>query len=408
MAKSAEDGYLSTYAEPETQLLGSFPDYQYEHVLVIPAYQESAEFLKQYKKKFTDKHLLVILVVNQPESNDDEVAQLALCHVARSSKKHKWQEQHLALHSLTQHCDVLLVRRFEQTLRIPDKYGVGLARKIGADLALTLMQRGHITSPWIACTDADAELPRNYFNILQKQSPNVDVLTFDYDHQGADDELQSATKLYESSLKYYQAGLGWAGSRYAFHAIGSCLVVNRHAYAIHRGIPKRPAGEDFYLLNKIAKRGVIKHLADERIVIVSRISNRTPFGTGTAVETILATDDQHYDYYHPECFVCLKSLLEQLHTLPAQASIDQWLSLLPEKFRAILNTLGLEKFHIHHQKQGFTQDQLKDEVQCWFDGLKTLQFMHYLRDNHYPDMPLCKALTQAKFLSNTNPNSLEL
>ncbi|NNJ73424.1 MAG: hypothetical protein HKP09_09610 [Enterobacterales bacterium] len=407
MVKSTEDGYLSTYAEPETKLLGSFPDYQYRHVLVIPAYQESAEFLKQYQKHFTDIHLLIILVVNQPESDDDEVAQLALCNAAQSSEQ-RWQEEHLALHSLAQHCDVLLVQRFKQTRRIPEKFGVGLARKIGADLALALMLRGNITSPWIACTDADAELPRNYFNILKKQSSNFDALTFDYDHQGANDQLQSATKLYESSLKYYQAGLAWACSRYAFHAIGSCLVVNRNAYAVHRGIPKRPAGEDFYLLNKIAKRGVIKHLTDEPIVIFSRISNRTPFGTGTAVNKIITTKDRHYDYYHPECFVCLKSLLEQLQTLPTQASFEHWLSHLSETFREIMVKLALEKFHTHHHKQGFSQDQLKDEVQCWFDGLKTLQFIHYLRDNHYPDMSLSKALTQAKFLSNSTPNSLEL
>ena len=45
----------------------------------------------------------------------------------------------------------------------------------------------------------------------------------------------------------------YARSPYAFHTIGSTMAVSANHYAKVRGFPKREAGEDFYLLNKLAK-----------------------------------------------------------------------------------------------------------------------------------------------------------
>ncbi len=69
-----------------------------------------------------------------------------------------------------------------------------------------------------------------------------------------------ATQLYELSLRYYVAGMKFARSPYAFHTIGSSMAVSPVHYARVRGFPKREAGEDFYLLNKLAKLGSVLEL----------------------------------------------------------------------------------------------------------------------------------------------------
>ena len=62
-------------------------------------------------------------------------------------------------------------------------------------------------------------------------------------------------------MSYYVAGLAMAGSRYAHHSLGSTIAVHAKTYAAVRGYPKRSAGEDFYLLNKICKLAPVERLA---------------------------------------------------------------------------------------------------------------------------------------------------
>jgi hypothetical protein len=44
----------------------------------------------------------------------------------------------------------------ERSQGLPHKEGVGLARKIGCDIALSLYERGTLKSRWLHTTDADA------------------------------------------------------------------------------------------------------------------------------------------------------------------------------------------------------------------------------------------------------------
>ena len=90
-------------------------------------------------------------------------------------------------------------------------------------------------------------------------------------------------------MSYYVAGLAMAGSRYAHHSLGSTIAVHAKTYAAVRGYPKRSAGEDFYLLNKICKLAPVERLAGPALSIEARISARVPFGTGPALRRLLKT-----------------------------------------------------------------------------------------------------------------------
>ncbi len=308
--------------------------------------------------------------------------------------------------------DVLLVDRFSEAYKLPPKCGVGHARKIGADLAASLIHNGRIHSPWIHCTDADVQLPETYFSCT-KQKHNISsknaALIYPFHHNDDDrneknSEVILATQLYELSLRYYVAGMRFAESPYAFHTIGSTMAVNAVHYARVRGFPKRAAGEDFYLLNKLAKVGSVLELAPgedcKPIVIESRRSDRVPFGTGAAVNKITDLTDpvEDFRFYHPVVFELLQLWLQSLTTIWESGSSDLTESIFahqtgdPDQSRkrqALLD--GLKKIKTgqaleHAFRQSKNPEQFVRQMHTWFDAFRTLKLTHHLRDFHQPNI----------------------
>ena len=157
--------------------------------------------------------------------------------------------------------------------------------------------------------------PDDHFDLGDVEGrSDVAAAVFPFRHEPSPDpHVTRATALYELSLRYYVAGLAWAGSPYAFHTLGSIFAVTTDAYAAVRGFPRRDAAEDFYLLNKAAKIGNVARVASAPVRIRSRVSDRTPFGTGASVGRATMTTERVF--YAPECFVGLRSVLESLSSL---------------------------------------------------------------------------------------------
>ena len=301
--------YLAHYAEPETQYLASFPaQYSYQHVLVIPAFQETEAFIQRFANSVLAlPQCLLIVVLNQPDSDfgrEHQQAQSDLAASISAQGQLLWQHENLRLIDLPSASDtssnnsaILLVDRF--TKPIPADQGVGLARKIGADLAVNLFITGNIKSRWIHSSDADAYLPDNYFTAHADQSTSLNrslhaavATCCNFFHHSDQQAIHQANLRYENALRYYVAGLAYAKSPYAYFTIGSILSFDMLAYCQARGFPKRSAGEDFYLLNKLAKLGDVVYLADVIIKLDARPSQRVPFGTGPAVQNIMNLAEQ--------------------------------------------------------------------------------------------------------------------
>ena len=169
---------------------------------------------------------------------------------------------------------ILVVDRARPGHFLPKGQGVGLARKIGNDIALRLHAAGRVASPWIHNTDADVRLPNDYFDQTATipEAGNAAALYF-FEHRfDADQTLAEAARLYEISLRYYTLGLAWAGSPYAYQAMGSCIAIRPEAYAAVRGFPRKNAAEDFYVLDKLAKVGSIVRLAGRPLLLEGRVS----------------------------------------------------------------------------------------------------------------------------------------
>ena len=253
-------------------------------------------------------------------------------------------------------------------------------------------------------TDADVELPTDYFADAPTGSG---CALYPFRHEAYDSpqcgtgrmpteqpssqravstgskkgpsKLADAMRLYELHLRYYVNRLRWAGSPYAFHTIGSTIAIHADTYAKVRGVPKRNAGEDFHLLNKATKVAPIHRLSHPEIRIEARLSTRVPFGTGPALRRMTARDQPLS--YAPESFSRLAEVI---------AHIDCGAP-LPGQSATLLEELGYPRFRTQALRQYRRPETLRKATHQWFDGLRTLRFVHLTRRFH-PDQPLIESL----------------
>lgn len=394
--------YLTMYAEPEVQHVASYQfGATYKNILVIPAYDEDTSFIERLNSHKNAKDTLLILVANQPDTVLDNIKNNK---VIKLLKEISCKISANIFISNYKDITILTIDKTSPKNRIPKDQGVGLARKIGCDVAVKLIERNTIKNTWIYSTDADAHLPDNYFTQApSKEGDSASAIVFDFAHISNENLIGKATKIYEQCIKYYTNELRDAGSIYGFPTLGSCLAIDTQKYCNVRGFPKKPAGEDFYLLNKLVKVGSIINRRDICINIDARNSTRVPFGTGPAAQRIaslLSQNEEPY-YYNPKIFKELASWLntftQEINQLPTQTFLnanDFEVKLktivshsTPPTQQALID-IHFEKFITHCQKQNKSAKQTMQHFHQWFDGFKTLKYLHALEKNNYPSVPV--------------------
>ena len=412
--------YLARYAESDASDVQHYLqhaktdfDRSWEHVLCIPAFAEAADFLEKLTVNIQQQSALIILVVNASAKADpgkiEQTRQIA-AHLCRHYSCAARIAPHIQLLSMSDKLDVLLVEHISPGLLLAEKEGVGLARKIACDIACQCIALGVVKTPWIHSSDADVVLPHDYFQAtanLDSRAISAGIYPFQHTPHNEND-IVHAQQCYDLAMDYYVAGLKWAGSPWAFHTIGSTLLINSQHYAKARGFPRRQAGEDFYLLNKLAKIGEVINLQCAPLALESRLSDRVPFGTGPALLKIMTLDDpqQQYLYYHPDCFLALKCWLHICQTLQPETSGSLSLETITtaktsvEAFSTIfskvdsklllqcLKALGVDKAMAHAGSHSKTKHTYARHMHNWFDAFLTLKFIHWMRDNALPSLPL--------------------
>ena len=391
----------------------SFTQSFWHHVLVLPAYRETPALLERLTQlPASEGKTLVILVLNRPDTDFDTQANTDLRNALAQSQLPQAMRESVPVYCLNPQADLYLYDMEMRSGPTPSALGVGLARKTGCDLALQWMTAGGISGQWLCSTDADATLPLDYFAQLDGAQPEAVAAVFPFRHlPGTDEACDNATALYELRLHHYVLGLEYAGSPYAFHTLGSCLAVRATTYAHVRGFPKRAGAEDFYLLNKLAKLGPVARLQGRCIALQARRSARVPFGTGPAVAAIMAAKNPREValFYHPQCFAALAALLASLPALADEPGRDIGLLMAGENgdsaktcphfpispalatpAKEALNELGIASALDHCQRQSKSSAQFQRHFHQWFDGFRTLKFIHALRDAGLPLQPLAE------------------
>ncbi len=198
--------------------------------------------------------------------------------------------------------------------------GVGTARKIGMDWAMTRFADAQRDSGVIVCLDADCVVASHYLEALHTHfatHPQTPGCSIYFEHPWADLPpcQQQGIIQYELFLRYYVQGLRWSGFPHAFHTIGSSMAVRAAPYRRQGGMNRRKAGEDFYFLQKIIPLGQFTDLCTTTVFPSARLSHRVPFGTGRAMADGLSGARDLGLVYDPQHFHTLGLLFRQVERL---------------------------------------------------------------------------------------------
>ena len=269
--------------------------------------------------------------------------------------------------------------------------GVGLARRIGLDLALSRLDGldGLDNDPLLVCLDADTLVQPDYLPALvrhfRQSACGAAVIPFCHQH-GPTAESDRIITRYELFLRGYVLGLSLAGSPYAFHSVGSAMACRASAYVKIGGMNSRSAGEDFYFLQQLARTVGVEQLAGTVVYPSPRSSHRVPFGTGRSVSRMLANGEREQLFYHPACFRVLGAWLALVADQP-----DADGPFLRERAGEISPCLGefldlnrFEEIWRKLRRNNPGQNALLKAFHGWFDGLKTMKLIHHLSAEPFP------------------------
>lgn len=356
--------------------------------MVVPCFKEQPECFMRMPTPPSGQSLLVIGVLNRPETDPDLNANAPLRRYVKENTSSS-PLPGITLCTLAPTVTLLMIDLEYIEGVTPKSEGVGRARRVGCDLALWLIRQGHIESEWIYSSDADAQWPSHYLS--QSWPSDAAGIALPFQHTvGSEAPLNEATLVYELWLHHYILGLEFSASPYAFHTLGSSCGFNAHCYAAVRGMPLRAGAEDFYLLNKLAKMGQIFRPAGPPVLIQARASDRVPFGTGPAVTRLMASGEPQLTpfFYHQNNFNALKRVLECFaQWLDSQEpDIHQDLSrqlpgALADAATAQLLKLGLPRAIKQARRNSQNAQQRERQLHTWFDGFRTLKFLNGLRDS---------------------------
>ncbi|MDP2854104.1 MAG: hypothetical protein Q8O28_07635 [Smithellaceae bacterium] len=383
-----------------------------EQVVVIPAYAEkdllfaTLASIAANGDSFLEKALILFVINNKAAAPaaDKENNTQTLAMLNALIRKQSFSRLALAgdLHDLLQRIadrplKLGCMDASSPGFEIPPRVGgVGMARKIGMDMALRLLQNS-AEPRLILSLDADTLVQPDYLSAIRNVflSGKTQTGIIAYEHQMPLDKIErAAICCYEIFLRYWVLGLQYAQSPYAFYSIGSTIVTTTDNYLAVRGMNRREAGEDFYFLNKLAKTGPISQISETRVYPSARISVRVPFGTGAAVGKIVSGAGQEQRLYDPRIFIILKAwiaLMKQSfnrseHQILAKArDIDPGLAsfLVARGFLAVWPKI---RRNLKDQKT------YERQFHGWFDGFETLKLVNDLSKTLYPRISLVSAL----------------
>ncbi|MBK7499415.1 MAG: glycosyltransferase family 2 protein [Ignavibacteriales bacterium] len=383
--------YINKRASSNWQLENDYKKY-FQKIIVVPSIAESENLPVLISSLEQNDELellntLLIVVVNNSVSSTEEV-------------KNDNQKTIDYLKNIKSRVNISFIDVCSAGKEMDDKNGgVGLARKIGMDLALTKFDYYSLNKKIMICTDSDCIVEPYYLTkISQEFNRNnfeAAVVNFAHDING-DDEETKAIICYEIFLRYYVLGLNFAKSDYAFHTIGSTMLCTPEAYVKVEGMNKRKAAEDFYFLEKLAKIYPIGELKSTFVYPSKRGSWRVPFGTGRSVDRYLSNSRDEYLLYDPKSFIVLKTWLQVFNDNSISNQIDL-IRISKNIHPALSDFLSQQDFGNFINKvllKNNNPNEIEKQKHFWFDAFRTLKLIHYLRDETYPNINMFDAIDE--------------
>jgi hypothetical protein len=210
-------------------------------------------------------------------------------------------------------------------------------------------------------------------------------------------------------LRYYNQLLKYSGHPYAFHTVGSSMVVRSGVYQKQGGMNKRKAGEDFYFLQKLIQLGNFGEIKKAHVYPSARISDRVPFGTGRAMGEWEEKQEEGFMSYHPEMANDLKMLFTLVTTEKEEGSL---FLKLPQSIREFIGADLWEQKMNEFSTNTSTKEAYIQRFFQWFNLFMCFKFAHFYRDHYQANIPVYEAaanlLKKLHFQLSGNESLVEL
>ena len=342
----------------------------YDIFIIIPAKSESKLIPKllnsiKIQKNYNLQNCLIIFIINNSEEDNSDI-------LIDNLKSMEYIE------SQTFNFEICFIDASSKNNCLPLKNaGVGLSRKIGADLALFYSHPKSI----FCFTDADCILSPNYLEKISShyENNNQNFAILGFKHQKSENnKLNRYINIYEKYLFETATNIKKTGSPYGYISLGSCITCSAESYLTVGGMNRLKATEDFYFLQKLTKHyGTAPEINEPLVYPSSRISSRVHLGTGYRMQQLSNGKSYKDLYFSDDSFLTLgdfiriikksfglsyKEIIEKL------AKIDNITEFLVQNdFENIWNSLALNTNYRKYISL----------FHRWFDGLKTIKFLKY-------------------------------
>lgn len=302
----------------------------------------------------------VIVVINHKKSASKEIKQANEYTFERLCR---FREQHPAIR-------LKIIRAYD----VEDKIaGVGWARKLAMDAAVSHFSLRHNPHGLIVALDGDCEVEEGYVSgLLELAKANKDkAFSFHFEHPFHEEK---AIMEYELHLRLYKHLLAWAGHPHSQYTVGSSMACSAQAYARHGGMNRRKAGEDFYFLQKFIQAGHWEYYPKSVVLPSGRFSDRVPFGTGRAM--LQHADGQEIKTYNFKSYLVVEQFIKYALSCFDQNTTYTYPVELSGAFAQNKVDVALEMCqrsvsdHTAYPKRFFQ----------WFDAFKAMKMLHHLRD----------------------------
>jgi len=328
---------------------------------------ENLPHLLEDLKKQTFSDFQVVVCVNQPDAWWDDPVKQSICR------------RNLATVDLLANSDIddmVVIDRTSKGKGWDAKhYGVGWARKTVMDHISKIARPKDI----LLSLDGDTSFGNCYFHEIVsafQAFEEIKAIAVPYFHpMPADNDAAARAILhYEIYMRHYFLNMLLTGNPYSFTALGSAMACTVDSYNRIGGITPHKSGEDFYFLQKLRKFGAVLIWLEEKVFPAARFSDRVFFGTGPAMIKGSKGDWTAYPIY-PTCFFEeVKTTFEKFKPLYQTDEETPMSAFLQEKFG--------ENFWEPLRKNARTTQQFERACQHKIDGLRILQYLKWMHNNH--------------------------
>ena len=297
--------------------------------------------------------------------------------------------------------NIFIIEAFD----LPKKHaGVGLARKIGMDEAVRRLINND--DGIIVALDADCLVAANYLTSIEayfelNKECNAASIYFEHRFEDMDDKLLDGIIQYELHLRYYNQLLKYAGHPFAYHTVGSSMVVRSSVYQKQGGMNKRKAGEDFYFLQKIIQLGNYGEINTTTVYPSSRVSDRVPFGTGRAQGEWLEGVNTELQSYHSQVGDELKLFFQLIN----EKGMDVKFESFPKSIRQFIGEREWEAKAAELIANTRSSEAYIQRFYLWFNLFMCFKYVHFYRDNFQNNIGI--TIASASLLKKLNINVKE-